>query len=69
MKIMKINLKKLKQLEMLYRESSISLNALHDMIEIVLRNSGGNFNGSIAINTLIDLGVLEKEKTVQQLNS
>jgi len=74
---MKLNLKKLAEVEKRYSDNSISLSALQTMIDQVFYPqkdpSGWNNTSSTdyAINTLKDLGILEDtaDKTSKPLNS
>ena len=63
---MQINFKKLKEIETQYENSPISLNALQSTVNIILHvdDPGSKFatNYNIAVNTLIELGILEYNK-------
>jgi hypothetical protein len=71
---MKINLKRVKELERTYCDSPVSINTLQEMISLVLRfqeapmNLATN-NVSMALETLKDLGVIVDESKISQLNS
>jgi hypothetical protein len=69
----KINMKRVSELEATYSTNPISLNALQGMIDIVMtpqRQWDNNaYHYELAVNTLIDLGVIEKMEAIQQLNS
>jgi ribulose 1,5-bisphosphate synthetase/thiazole synthase len=76
---MKIDLKKLKELEKKYKDSPICLNLLQqcvdksvDFLENNVLVGGANLSNMIAVNTLLDLGVMideDKNTKPQQLNS
>jgi len=72
---MKLNLKRIKELEEEYKGNPISLNTLQIMIDTVLNtnNSYGLKNEAtyiFSVNNLKDLRVIiDDEKPVQQLNS
>jgi len=76
---MKIDLKKLKELEKKYKDSPICLNLLQqcvdksvDFLENNVVIGGANTLNMIAVNTLLDLGVMideDKNTKLQQLNS
>jgi len=68
-----IDLKEIAKLEKKYQNDRIALDALHNMVQIV--SAAGHeelTHPSLAILTLLDLGVLKVEtskKEIQQLNS
>lgn len=67
---MKINLEKLHAFEKKNLESPISLNMIDNMIDNMINIIVSGQSGLIAKNTLLSLGILEKEKQPdQQLNS
>lgn len=82
---MKINFEKLKEVELKYSNSPVSVNTLQKMVDLVTDNFVGS-NGFIetknqayflSVQTLIDLEILEVDsedkenikKDIQQLNS
>ena len=72
--MVKLNLKKLAELEVMYKENPIYLNTLQKMINLVMTppDPMGLSNESsveLAANTLKDLGILEERYATQQLNS
>jgi len=64
---MKINLEKIKELEKNYQNSTISINTLQSMVEIVMSKKNNEFSESyiLASNTLEDLGVIEYPPKIQ----
>ncbi len=73
MTISKINMKKIAELEKQNQGNTIFLNTLQHMIDITMTPSdpldSNMVNKYLATNTLIDLGILDGEKTGGKLNS
>ena len=63
---MKIDFKKLKKLELEYKENIVCLNSIQILIELVLSyNETGQYslapiNIKLAVDTLLDLGILKE---------
>jgi len=70
---MVIDLKKIQSLQKKYQNDHIALSALQNMVAVVTNQTEENLKGSIAFDTLKELGVLvssdPKAKEPQQLNS
>jgi len=75
--MIKLNLKRIEELEKEYQNSRISLDALHVMVDQVLSlpdpmGLNNELNLNFAYGTLLDLGVIitpDTSKTSKQLNS
>ena len=78
--IMKLDFNKLASIEASYKNQPVTLSSIKDMIEIVLRFQETSYklapnNVTLAIKTLVDLGILieedtkKEDKPTQQLNS
>jgi hypothetical protein len=72
--MVKLNMKKVSELEAQYTNDGIYLSTLQRMIDIVMTPQSpwdsNNSHYTLAVNTLRDLGVIEGPKTMtQQLNS
>lgn len=67
-----LNLKEVAKLEAKYRNDSAALSALYNMVQIASKSTHEDLiNPSIAIITLVDLGVLSttSKKEAEKLNS
>ena len=71
--MVKLNMKKVSELEATHMNDGIYLSTLQQMIDIVMTPQSpwdsNNSHYTLAVNTLKDLGVIEEPKTSQQLNS
>ena len=71
---MVIDLKKIQSLQKKYQNDHIALSALQNMVAVVTNQTEENLKGSIALSTLVELGVLrasdpQPNSEPQQLNS
>jgi len=71
-KKMIVDLNEIKKLQKKYQNDHIALNALQNMVNVVSQSRVEELKGSIALTTLMSLGVLTEEiekKKPTQLNS
>ena len=71
---MRLNLKNLAKIEKQCRinDNHVSLNTIQQMLDVVLAEHKSDTGYELALNTLVDLGVIEDveiKKEVKQLNS
>ena len=66
-----IDLKKIQSLEKKYQNDGITLSALNNMVHIVSQSDEEVLKGTLALSTLLDLGVVtgSTDKEPEQLNS